>query len=507
MKNDEALRWVSAVAKKCVQLISENREKSGDIQELKSQYYACSAFEKYEIHNLLLHQFERKDSVFLLSYLICVLGMDEFQEDAAKQICGEVYDWKTQIMFRLQLKKLRYSTKMQLHRKSVECLLQDMNLHLPYIPVENRDASKIVIITEQLLSLRSNHAPTLMTLEIAYVLKKYFQYEVELYTCASNQGIPTHLWVRTFGFHSGAYGDVEISYKDMQFCAHQYPLKECGIDEYRKMLENIYKINPLFVLDVGVCNAISDLPQKFTTVVNLNATISPPASEADLFVRLAKLNPETEKEYQALLHPYQKQIFMGKNFPAVFCVTGKKYERAEWKLPEEKFLVAIVGNRLDQEVSDLFLQLMQDILQADEKIDFVVIGNVDSLCERLKKKALEDRVHYLGYCFDLFGVYSVLDLYLNPIRSGGGWSSAIAMCAGVPVVTLPECDVAYNVTELFTVKNLDEMFQIVLEYAEDSAFYERKKQQTQKIAKKNGEAGTVQFLTEMLQKIKEEMLK
>lgn len=84
------------------------------------------------------------------------------------------------------------------------------------------------------------------------------------------------------------------------------------------------------------------------------------------------------------------------------------------------------------------------------------------------------RIHFLGYCMDLPGTYRALHLYLNPRRLGGGWSSAMALMAGLPVVTLPACDVAYNVGGEFTVTTEEEMVDAVIRYASDTCFTRRR---------------------------------
>ena len=70
----------------------------------------------------------------------------------------------------------------------------------------------------------------------------------------------------------------------------------------------------------------------------------------------------------------------------------------------------------------------------------------------------------MGYCTDLKGVVGALDLYLNPDRLGGGWSSAIALYAGIPVVTFEKGDVAYNVSEKFVVRDYKEMYEVIRKY-------------------------------------------
>lgn len=499
------VKWVEEVVKGCLDYIS-GREVDKDLGKLKCLYDAYSDMQKNKVHLLILKQFEGKDIVFILSYIIKILKIDDFQEDVARQMCVETYPWNDSIMLEMQLNKISYDMKMIIHKKNIDLLQKNIKIDLAYINLKDRNFGKIVIITEQLLITNLKHAPTRMVLEIAYVLKKYFSYEVEIYTCAGNRNLPVHFWIETFGYNTGQYGVIDVKHKDTEIKVHQYPLAECNENDYRNMMLKIHKTNPYFVLNIGVNSPIADLPHQFTTVVNLNTVIEPPVSEADIFVRLTKLKIRLEDIYSQSLAPYQKQIFMERNFPAIFDITGRVYTRKEIKLPEEKFLIAVVGNRLDTELSEEFIQLMVAVLTTNEKIDFVIIGNVDNIKKYLDKTEIRNRIHYMGFCSDLYGIYHTLDLYLNPERLGGGWSSAIALCAGIPVITLPDCDVAYNVSKIFTVNSYQEMFQTVLRYVDDSGFYKLQKQNTQMFADQNGEQGVIEFLKDMLKKISEEMI-
>ena len=285
---------------------------------------------------------------------------------------------------------------------------------------------------------------------------------------------------------------------------HPHPMAT----NYHKKLFTIsaYEFNPLFVLDIGTNSPIADLPHYFTTVVNLNTVTSAPVSEADIFVRYTRLNDSLEALCEKELSPHQTQVFMKQKFPAICNTTGETYTREVLHLPEEQFLICIVGNRLDSEVSS-FKQLMTDILLSDSKIDFVIIGIANELKKSFENHPFFDRIHFLGYCPDLLDIYPVFDLYLNPERVGGGWSSAIALRAGLPVITLPDCDVAYNVTDSFIVPTQEAMRKTILHYASDNSFYQTQKQLAQSYGVQMGENKVNEFLSEMLKKIKDVMKK
>lgn len=499
------VQWLQFVINNCNLLFSGKIQDMTEVNELSDAYDGFSESEKHTIHQLLVQQLESRDAVLILSYLIKILIKNDFQIDVAELIDKGNYDFAIRIMLEVQLNQLPYYEQCKIHRKNVEYIQHELNMNFLYQPVSHRKHDRIVLITEQLLNLY--HAPTRMTYEIAYVLQRYFGYEVEIFSCASNKEIPVYLWIRTVKYNSAKYGYMKMEYKDMMLNVYQYPLEECGINEYREMISNIYEFNPLFVLETGVCNPVADILHSFTTVANLNTVTEAPVSVADIFIRLTKLNDEKEKFYEEQLLEYQRQIFMEQKFPAIFDKADRIYTREEFNLPKNRFLIVIVGNRLDQEITEEFREVIVELLGQNSWIDFVIAGDVELLPKSFEKNIFKNRIHYLGFCRNLAGLYSIMDLYLNPKRLGGGWSSAIALQEGVPIITLPECDVAYNASKDFIVQNYEEMRDMALRYANDKDFYENKKQIVLEFAKKNSEDKVVDFIDRMLEKIQEELLK
>ena len=509
MINYTPTQWLQNVIKNCLQNLELAKTFNKDqtvmnCEQLYTIYLNFTDQEQQYIHNLIHDQFEANDALLILSYIINNIKIDSFERDVPEYILKGDFDCRDQIMLETQLlflNNIPYDTMRKIHKKSISCFLTNLDISFPYIPLKKRSNNRIVIITEQLLN--NSHAPSLMTLEIASVFQKSFKYNTEIFTCASNKLLPDYLWTTTHGFHSSESSYMQVSYKDTILNVHQYPLASNSVNDYQEMLTSIYNFNPLFVLCIGVNSPIADLPCSFTTVVNLNTVTKAPVSEADIFIRYTKLDDSLEALYNNELQPYQKQVFMNQNFPAIVNTAEGTFSRQDLSLPENKFLVCLVGNRLDTEISPSFRQLMCSILQRNFNIDFVIIGIVHELKEFFENTNYKERIHYLGYCSDLLGVYRILDLYINPERIGGGWSSAIALRAGLPVVTLPNCDVAYNVSESFTVTSKEQMLETILKYASDNIFYNMKHQQALDFASQNQGNKIIDFLSEMLTKIKE----
>lgn len=502
-------QWLHKVIGNCLNAMpmAEKKETLISDEELKNIYEPFTYEEKAHIHSLFREQFETNGSLLILSYLVNIVKIDDFCQDIAYHVSKGEFDCFTQSMLEIQLVgfgNIPYPQMRNIHRKSIACLSRDLNCDFPYIPIEKRNKNRIVIITEQLLS--SRHSPTAMTLQTAYILQKKLGYEVLLLTCTSNKLISPGLWFITNAFNAAnEQGYKKLNYQGDEISVYQYPMSLCSLEDYRQMLFQIHNWNPLFVLNMGVNNPIADLPQKFTTVAERAMTTNAPVSEADILVRNVRQSEELEKEYEKELSPHQTQIFMDRKFPAIIEKSEKTFTRRELGLPENKFLITVVGNRLNSEIDEPFIQLMNDILQSNDQIDIVIIGRADDIWDQLKNEMPENRIHYLGYCRDLLAVYGILDLYLNPERQGGGWSSTIALKAGLPVVTLSECDVAHSVGENFVVPDCQSMLNTVIRYSTDTAFYNKQQQSAFQQAEGNDDDKIADYVTELVTKIQEAM--
>lgn len=106
------------------------------------------------------------------------------------------------------------------------------------------------------------------------------------------------------------------------------------------------------------------------------------------------------------------------------------------------FVFAVVGTRLDLEVSAEFLDLADAILDRCPGAVVAFAGGVEALPGRLAARRNGARMRCLGHVADIRAFYRRCHAVLNPARQGGGGSAAYAIAEGLPVVTLAWGDVA-----------------------------------------------------------------
>ncbi len=479
----KTIQWVKDSVDICVNFFSyEQAEAESFFLQLENKFMTLTYMEKQEIRKILLEQFTKEDLIYVLSFFVSYMDIKEFEDLLLDSIATVNYDCFTSIMLELQTYTDvagRYEKKRIIHSKNVNSLEKEIILDYPYLNKNDRNKNRIVVITEQLLN--ENHAPTKAVLDYAVALKK-LGYEVAIFVCPSSKKLPEGVWHRAIymdneNFPKNAF--FTLKYRDAVLDVCQMNMDEGGIEQYKRMIEFIYEFNPLFVYSMGLMNPIGDVMNRFTTVVARKYSLGLPLSQADVLVKIED-NNDTMEVYKCCCN--QKIISEGRTM-TYFDASDKCVSRNQFGLPEDGFLIAVVGNRLDKEIDDEFIQLLRKIVLIREDIYIAIIGKVNVAKSLFFDDVFDGHIHFLDYCPDLMSLYKVVDLYVNPKRYGGGYSALMALIAKVPVITLPDCDVAFNAGEEFVVQNYDEMYEKTRMLIIDANYYEGEKEKTLKFEK------------------------
>ncbi|MBP3338715.1 MAG: glycosyltransferase [Lachnospiraceae bacterium] len=504
------VQWIKDAINLCVQAPDmEEIDIKQNFEVLEKRYNLFKEHEKLEISNTLRTSFMSRDLVYICSWLCTSVKSEYFQKDLMYALLSGEFTTDELIMLIVQTRIFiegMWGEKFILQKKTIKQLKDELKINLPYNEINNRNQKEIVIITEQILNMY--HAPTRIVLETIRVLIK-IGYNVTVFICPSNKGLPIDVWAGPRGVMYSLKGirDEEwvlIPYKDIQIKSCQFELEGDYISKYKKMLHFINIINPIFVYNMGMINPIADLAGIFTTVVSQGMTQEYPFSVAEIVMKAQLEDEDKERMYNEFLGEEQKKICMDKTFPVVFDDGGEKCYRDMYGIGEDEFVIAIVGSRLDQEIDNEFLGLMKNISERADNVSFAIIGEIKEIQEKVDV-VLGNKVHWLGFCKNLINVYGIVDLYMNPKRIGGGWSSAMAIRAGVPVITLPDCDVALWVGEEFVVDSYTDMLDNVVRYASDSDYYNCKKNSVLVKNSQSSEQEITDYVVEKINKIYEAM--
>jgi glycosyltransferase involved in cell wall biosynthesis len=201
-----------------------------------------------------------------------------------------------------------------------------------------------------------------------------------------------------------------------------------------------------------------------------------PVSNSQVLISLTKKDDLNTSGPAVSIHEVYGQAVIREAFHFLLDNPCYKAKRSQFQLSEEDFLIAFIGNRLSAELTEEFKTVLQQICLLDPKVKFLIIGSYPGYLNYFSEPVFQDRIYNLGYQEELPEIIGIADLFLNPPRNGGGTSALISLYAGVPVVTLPDGDVAGNVGKDFICRDRQEMVATINRYLSDKEFYQRQKE-------------------------------
>lgn len=360
----------------------------------------------------------------------------------------------------------------KLFQQVVQMYKMQIKTELKYIPWQERNHNFVLVITEQFLSME--HGPTKTALDRCRTLIRKEKQVLLVNSAEFGQFYNDCL------FYNGISGNYMRNYTDVQEIAWKdvkVPYVQCdnGMPDPEvldMLLEMVYQLKPEYIVMIGGNSVFANLADNIVPV--LAGGLSPSVMETTM-VSYQTLTRKLDEQDIRLLHQ------MGKTEDSIIqsvFTSGLKEQtehitREQLGIPREAFVLAVVGARLDVEITDDFCEMLESVLGED--IVVVFWGRYIKYSEISKEKypKLKKYSYYLGFCSDILAHLECCDLYINPIRSGGGTSSVESLYKGVPVVTTEYGDVPTNVGEAFWVEDYKEMKNVIKRYYSDSEFYQK----------------------------------
>jgi len=291
------------------------------------------------------------------------------------------------------------------------------------------------------------------------------------------------------GHATAEWKGVELPYFQ---CASEMP----DVDYMNELLLEIRKMAPKRVILISGASVFGNLVNKMIPVLTIATGFS------DFAI--------TGTRYQAVGRKMIKedyQILESMGFDESHVIEGaftfdireqeEHVTREALGIPENAFAMAVVSTRMNSEVTDEFLQYLEDSWQDGWYL--VLIGKFPEFEERIGRfQHLHRCTIALGFCADVLSRLEVCDLYLNPRRKGGGSSVVEAMYLGKPAVCIAYGDVALNAGEEFCVESYEELVEKILEYQNDKVYYEMMSEKARKRAEVllDSESAFVQIMEE-----------
>ena len=236
----------------------------------------------------------------------------------------------------------------------------------------------------------------------------------------------------------------------------------------RDIMNVIQDERPYFVLTVGE-SLVGDLCSNLVPVIEISTVPSGRIRTKAQFQVIGRRVNEDDRTWMKNCGLPQDHI-VESLFTSAFKPQTHQYNRTQLGLPENQFVVLVVGGRLDDEIDEECIQIFNRL--AAKGICIAFMGVFNRYTSLIKENELfQKNTVYLGFQEDVLAVNECCDAYLNPKRIGGGTSCAEALYKGLPVVTLNYGDVGIGAGEDFHVESYEDMYNQVLRYAEDREYY------------------------------------
>lgn len=489
---------IYGITKKCLRFLKEKN----DYQEIIFSY----------IETLINELLDKNIAVaiYLLTILIDVKNSSEHLERLLKIIQdnkeltneNQFFLWNQCMGLLFRKPSLGQGKNHQILKEIYNQIYQRYKKEYPLekIPMEERAKEKVIIMINQMLSER--HAPTHSLLERSYILKRYMKKEV--YIINTRDLLTTVgsvlFWDCSIANCVEKYTtDKKIIYQEEKFSVYQPENPMPNELEIQKIIEFVQMIKPYYIINIGGNSLIADLICQMLPMVSISTVFSNlPFTKAHFSMIGRNLKEEEKINYRN--QGYAEDEIIESTFTFEIKKKKETITREQLGIPEETFVMVVIGARLDSDIQIDFIEMLVSITRKKGFVVFIgLFEEYEKWCcqfQELKKHSI-----LLGYCDDVIAILENCDLYVNPKRVGGGFSVIEAFHVGIPAVTTKMGDVAVASGEEFWVEDYEEMKEIIQRYMEDKEFYNKMVQlgkEREKVVT-NGEAALKKALDQMLE--------
>ena len=350
----------------------------------------------------------------------------------------------------------------------VDSCQRALNLSSAWIDTTNRDPDSIIVITNQLLGLQ--HAPTIDCMDYCHVLQTRLRKKVFLINTADmpwTLQLPYYNAVR-FNYTEDYSKVGKLSFKGELIDFYQCRKPMPNLAEVRAIVGTVLSRKPSFVLSLGHSNVAADVCAPFLTVATMPFGTNLPRAKSNVFILPRPRKPEDA----AFMQEWRIRDEQVVEAEYTFRLPDRtaSVTRAELGLPQDAHVIAIVGNRLAEEMTAPVAAELAELLAEVPQAFVAFLGTFPGYSRLAEKHPIfRQRSAFLGYHQDVLAVYERCDAYFNPPRYGGGSSAAFALAVGLPVLTRDTGDVANIAGRNFVFASFDDIKAFVKRAVSDDA--------------------------------------
>ena len=230
-----------------------------------------------------------------------------------------------------------------------------------YIPRKERNQNLVIVFSPQVLGL--GHAPTKTLLDRSYVLKTFLHKEVMIVNTAmymTKKGRAPFYHMQEAEYAAELSELSSLEFKGETFSYMQCPEDMPDLQVIASLVQLIRDRRPDYIIGIGGNDICADICGRIVPQITVSTVFSGIATSCGEWQMVGKRTLSGTDEMRLQELGVQKECVKCVPFTFSFKPQQDHYTRADLTLPEEKFLVATVGWRLDDEVTGAYLKMLEE---------------------------------------------------------------------------------------------------------------------------------------------------
>jgi hypothetical protein len=370
-----------------------------------------------------------------------------------------------------------YEDKEYLLKKLKKYYIEKENIKIVKKSYKNKKI-KIILYLNQLLSL--NHSPTKLALDFVdrfYKQDKNIEFMIiseDSYTLNKNEIISPDYFMAP---RSKNFKDKHYNYLENNINIY-YPNIELSFEQrIKNIVEKILDYNPDVIYSWVNFSIPLDIVYDYFPIV-YRTTGGYPINNYDHYIFSENIFKNRNNYIEKKISNNYSIINRGISFKDEINESNIS-NVFDLNLLEDSFVLVTVGNRLDSEITPDFTDMIIKFLENKKNTKWLIVGrgNFDYI-NNIYSKYINNKILFHEYERSLINLFKFCNIYVNPIRKGGGISSTIAMKAGLPIITTKNSnDVSdYYGNDNSINNDLDSYLEELEKLYNDNNYYEEKKQ-------------------------------
>jgi glycosyltransferase involved in cell wall biosynthesis len=293
---------------------------------------------------------------------------------------------------------------------------------------------RVLVLIDQFL--QPPHAPTRDALEYGRLFQDRGREVMIASSCAYGQQLYSAVMPGTRCVVNGALSaTTTLTFEGREYRYHQPASGRFNNQTLIETLAAVEAFDPALVLTIGGQSLVGELLAQRRLVVQYPTFSGLPTTKA---LRFFMWGPPTAEEQALMDRLGLGDRYLFSQHPGFETPERTaSLTRAQFAIPDEAFVFAVVGMRLDIDVGDDFLELMREIRGRRPNAHFAFIGDFEGFQARIgADPTLAGAASHLGFHSDIIAALELCDAYVNPTRRGGGSAIVHAIVARLPALSV-----------------------------------------------------------------------